>query len=660
MTKLQRRLLCGVLASMALASYAVEVRPRPNAAGALALPEVSGLRVEPGVESLIVSWDRVYEADRYRVQWRERRDEYHRRRERLVRDTEYTITRLEPRVLHYVRVIATARGMEDGPHSRERTGRPLPVPPNEPPVAVGSLPALRLAIGQTATVDLTSRFSDPHDDRLFYSAKSADANKATAKVGVNTGMLTVTGRWHGETTISATATDRGDLSATHSFVVAVGNLLEFVQRDYSAAEGRSLAPIARLTASRSVETLIEYTIGTDDDPATADADAGDFQSLTGTATIAAGRTAVTMDIPVYDDANIEPTREHLVVTLKDGDPRADYAVRSSMRQVVAVIDEGVCDRTPGVREGIRAWRSCHNVTADVLAVRQTLDIQGRGIESLQPHDFNGLSGLNALLLNENRLTELPEGIFEGMGNLRQLHLHDNPGAPFALTVFPFRTNAPLSAPHPAWVAAGVREAAPFPMLVNLVFEGAARSSVQTTVETGALRSEGSSLVRPRSDVVRVAVAKPPTVPSTRCGRRPSVRCYQGIETVGGSLALFKKPPRRTATIADQHLALAGDSVWIDLSGFFAAVDASALTFSARSSAPALATVRVVGERLIITANEDGTEGRFAVTVTATDVDGASVDAVFEGSVELTTRGFLRGWRLSLAPDAAAEQAGGSP
>ena len=660
MAKLQRRLLYGVLASMALTGHATEQRVHPDAAGALELPEVSGLRVEPGVESLIVSWDRVYEADRYRVQWRERRDEYHRRRERLVRGTEYTITRLEPRVLHYVRVIATARGMADGPHSIERTGRPLPVPPNEPPEANGTLPALRLAIGQTATVDLSSRFSDPHDDRLYYSAKAADPNKAATKVDLNTGMLTVTGRWHGETTISATATDRGDLSATHSFVVAVGNLLEFVQRDYSAAEDRSLAPIARLTASRSVDTLIEYTIGVDDDPATADADAGDFQSLTGTATLAAGRTAVTMDIPVYDDATIEPTREHLVVTLQDGDPSADYAVRSSMRQVVAVIDEGVCDRTPGVREGIRAWRSCQNVTADVLAVRQTLDLQGRGIESLQPHDFNGLSGLSALLLNENRLTELPEGIFEGLGNLRQLHLHDNPGAPFALTVFPFRTNAPLSAPHPAWVAAGVREAAPFPMLVNLVFEGAARSSVQTTVETGSLRSEGSSLVRPRSDVVRVAVAKPPTVPSTRCGRRPSVRCYQGIETVGGSLALFKKPPRRTATIADQHLALAGDSIWLELSAFFAAADASALTFSARSSAPALATVRVVGDRLIITANEDGTEGRFAVTVTATDVDGASVDAVFEGSVELTTRGFLRGWRLSLAPGAATERAGGSP
>lgn len=660
MAKLQRRLLYGVLASMALAGHAAEQHAHPDVAGALALPEVSGLRVEPGVESLIVSWDRVYEADRYKVQWRERREKYDdRRRERLVRDTEYTITRLEPRVLHYVRVIATARGMEDGPHSIERTGRPLPVPPNEPPEAIGTLPALRLAIGQTATVDLTSRFGDPHDDRLFYSAKSADANKATAKVGVNTGMLTVTGRWHGETTISATATDRGDLSATHSFVVAVGNLLEFVQRDYSAAEGRSLAPIATLTASRSVDTLIEYTIGADDDPATADVDAGDFQSLAGTATIAAGRTAVTMDIPVYDDISIEPTREHLVVTLQDGDPRADYAVRPSMRQVAAVIDEGVCDRTPGVREGIRAWRSCHNVTADVLAVRQTLDLKGRGIESLQPHDFNGLSGLNALLLNENRLTELPEGIFEGLGNLRQLHLHDNPGAPFALTVFPFRTNAPLSAPHPAWVAAGVREAAPFPMLVNLVFEYAARPSVQTTVQTGALRGE-SSLVRARSDVVRVAVAKPPTVPSTRCGRRPSVRCYQGIETVGGSLALFKKPPRRTATIADQHLALAGDSIWVDLSEFFVAVDASALTFRARSSAPALATVRVVGGRLIITANEDGTEGRFAVTVTATDVDGASVDTVFEGSVELTTRGFLRGWRLSLAPGAPGEQAGGSP
>lgn len=656
--KLPRWLLCGVLAGMALASRATEDRPRPDGVGAFALDAVRGVRVEPGIESLIVSWERVYGADRYKVQWRRRSEEYHRRRERIARDTEYTITRLDPDFSYRVRVIATARGMEDGPHSIERTGRPLPVPPNEPPETIGMLPALRLAVGESATVDLTRRFSDPHGDRLYYSAESADANKVTATVGVNAGILTVTGRWHGETTISATATDRGGLSATLSFTVAVGNLLEFVQRDYSAAEGRSLALVVRLTSSRSVDTLIEYTIGADDDPATASADAGDFHAATGTATIAAGRTAGTVDIPILDDAIIEPPREQLIVQLKDGDSRADYAVWPSRRQVAAVIEEGICDRSPGVRAGLGVWRRCETVTAEVLAARQTLDLKGRGIESLQSDDFSGLAGLNVLLLNENRLATLPAGIFAGLAELRQLHLHDNPGAPFALTVYPFRTNGPLSKPHPAWVAAGVREAAPFPMSVELVFDGAARPGVRTTVETGALRGR-SSLVRPRSDIVRVAVAKPPSVPATRCGSWPRVRCYQGIATVGGSLALFKEPPRLTATIAEQHLASAGDSLWLDLSAFFAATDASALTYRATSSTPALATARVVGSTLIVTANEEGAEGRFVVTVTATDVDGASVDAMFEGLIELTTQGFLRGWRLLLAPS-AADADGGSP
>ena len=440
-------------------------------ASAFDLDEVTGVRVEPGVESLEVSWNRMRAADRYKVQWRKVSETYHRRRERTTKRTSYTITRLDADRLYLVRVIAVADGMDDGPASREKSGRPLPVPPNEAPESLGSLPPLRLDVGESATVDLTHRFSDPNDDHLFYTVQTANA--ATARATIAGRVVTVTGRWHGETTVTATATDRGGLSATQTFNVAVGNLLEFVERDYFAAEGQTLSLTVVLSEPRTEDTVMKYGIGIDDDPITANIDAGDFNALTGTAQLAAGATKATIDIPVVDDALIEPPRESLVVALELGDSSADYAVRPSARQVAAVIHEGVCDRTPGVRDGLRAWRRCEAVTARRLASRQILDLRGRDIESLKAADFAGLSDLQALLLNENRLRALPAGVFAGLAKLQQLHLHDNPGAPFTLTVYPFRTNAPSSAPPPAWIATRVREAAPFDMAVDLAIEGGA-------------------------------------------------------------------------------------------------------------------------------------------------------------------------------------------
>ena len=616
-------------------------------ASAFALDEVTGVRVEPGIESLEVSWNRMRAADRYKVQWRKVSETYHRRRERTTKRTSYTITRLEAERLYLVRVIAVADGMEDGPASREASGRPLPVPPNEAPESLGTLPPLRLDVGESARVDLTHRFSDPNDDHLFYTVQTADA--ATARATVAGRVVTVTGNWHGETTVTATATDRGGLSATQTFDVAVGNLLEFVEQDYFATEGQTLSLTVVLSEPRTEETVMKYSIGIDDDPSTANIDAGDFNALAGTARLAAGTKRTTIDIPIVDDVIIEPPREHLVVMLELGDSSADYAVRPSARKIAAIIHEGICDRTPGVRDGLRTWRRCETVTARRLASRQILDLRGRDIESLKEADFAGLTGLQALLLNENRLRTLPAGVFAGLEKLQQLHLHDNPGAPFTLTVYPFRTNAPSSAPPPAWIATRVREAAPFDMTVDLAIEGGAWTQAQTIVETGASRS-ASLFMRPRDAVVRIRVTKPPHVPSTRCGTTRQ-RCYQGIETrIGDSLTLFKQPPLITMTIPDQQLVALNDSLWIDLSALFTAADSGALIYSATSSDPALASVAVVDNTLIVTPNEDGVEGVLTITATATDADGLATEATFQVSVAAALPRFFKGWRLTLTPN----------
>ena len=607
------------------------------------LGKVLGVRVEPALQRLVVEWQPVRDAEGYKVQWKSRSQAYHRSRQATTRRTAYTITRLVVDRRYQVRVIATAEGVDDGPPSDEVTGTPLP---NEPPQAVGTLPALRLGLGESTTVDMTRRFSDPNDDLLRYTVRSADPAKVSATI--DGAVVTVAARGHGETTVTVTATDPDGLSATQTFGVAAGNLLGFVDRTYAAAEGGMLSLAVELSVPRNVDTVLAYSVGTDDDAATADADADDFAARTGTAVIVAGAKRGTIEIPIVDDDSIEAPRETLVVTLDANEEDADYALWSAGRAVSATIEEGVCDRTPAVRDKLRAWRACQAVTARVLAAHRTLDLRQRALESLKEDDFAGLEGLRALLLDGNGLHALPERVFEGLANLRQLHLQDNPGAPFPLTVSLFRTNAPVAAPPPAWIAARVREAAPFAIRLDLAIEGAALSTRQTVVAAGATKGR-SILVRSPDNVVRAMVAEAPAIPSTRCGALRQ-RCFQGLEArAGDPLVLFKAPPRATAAIGDRRLIALADSVRLDMSAFFTAADDAALTFSASSSEPGLALVTVVGDILVVTPNSDGEDGVATITVTATDGDGLSASATFRVSVAFVGRRFFRGWRLTLAP-----------
>ncbi|CAE8587146.1 unnamed protein product [Polarella glacialis] len=54
---------------------------------------------------------------------------------------------------------------------------------------------------------------------------------------------------------------------------------------------------------------------------------------------------------------------------------------------------------------------------------------GNRIEVLAENQFEGLQGLQVLLMHHNRLSELPEGLLRGLGRLRVLKLLDNPFEP---------------------------------------------------------------------------------------------------------------------------------------------------------------------------------------------------------------------------------------
>ena len=238
------------------------------------------------------------------------------------------------------------------------------------------------------------------------------------------------------------------------------------------------------------------------------------------------------------------------------------------------IGEGICDRTPQVRDGIvrlvSGVSNCAEVTDDHLSeVTGVLDLSSTGIDTLSADDFSGLDGLNGLDLSSNRLsslplnvfsglveleavwlssnllTTLPEGTFTGLSSLRSLQLHDNPGTTFRLTlgleladeapnVNPERLADLLSANTPAMAKLTLRESAPYRLTLALTASGVQLSTNQVTIPTGGTQSETFAMTRiTGQNRVRVDVSEPPS-PPTDCPEeeKHQGQCFTGFEIVG--------------------------------------------------------------------------------------------------------------------------------
>ena len=298
---------------------------------------------------------------------------------------------------------------------------PPPPPPNYPPVAVGEFDDLDLDPGASLEVSLLGKFRDPEGGALDYSTESLNLEVASAVV--SEGRLRVEGRSPGLATVRVKATDSGGQSAQLAFRVTVGRVLTFAEASAAAPEGGMARLRVELTRPAEQAVSVGYVLESDDDPATADADAADHGGSDGTLTLAAGETEAFIEVPVLDDDDIEPAREHLRVRLLPPASEADWAL--GLATAAVVIQEGVCDRTPEVRDALRGARECWAPSAADLAGTGYLNLGRQGIGSLRERDLLGLPGLRVLHLHGNRLAELPGGLFAGLDSLERLRLEGN-------------------------------------------------------------------------------------------------------------------------------------------------------------------------------------------------------------------------------------------
>ena len=93
--------------------------------------------------------------------------------------------------------------------------------PNRGPVPEGTMEARTMEVGKAEAVDVSPFFSDPDGDELAYGVETSDA--ALLAVEVSGNLVEVTAVAKGPATVTVTATDTEGASATQSFEVTVPN-----------------------------------------------------------------------------------------------------------------------------------------------------------------------------------------------------------------------------------------------------------------------------------------------------------------------------------------------------------------------------------------------------------------------------------------------------
>ena len=280
---------------------------------------------------------------------------------------------------------------------------------------------------------------------------SSDGSVATVDtsglvLGVDEGTATIT-------VTAGSARGTAAITVTHPARTAAS----FSTMATAIPEGDTAVLEVVLDPPPETSITLRYTLGVDTDVDTDDADPRDYAGgRSGSVEVGAGATTTAIAVAISDDADIEPTREVFTIVLDAPTPNDGYVLGGTTSALVT-INEGVCDRTPQIRDEILAQATmadCTEVADEILSRISTLDlcfpdipgycdagnaVRFDAITTLLDGDFQGLSQLWTLNLHSNRLSELPPDVFHSLSNLRSLNLSNN-----HLTKFPDRSLASLS------------------------------------------------------------------------------------------------------------------------------------------------------------------------------------------------------------------------
>ena len=366
------------------------------------------------------------------------------------------MTKAEPQPVLRCLTIAWAFGWAAG--CGEEPTRP---PSNQPPIPVGSIPAVSFFLGDSAKVPVSGYFNDPDGDALSYTAASSDEGITIATTSADTVWVVPAGK--GEATVTVTATDSEGLSAQQSLAVTVVNrppepvgsvpAVETAVRDsaifrvseyFSDPDGDSLSYTAAssdeeiVTAGVSGDTVRVVAVGQGE--ATVTVTATDTEGLSAEQSV---RVTVAPDpqrailAALYESTGgVEWT--HNDNWLTDADLDTWYGVGVDERGAVGVLDlrgNELRGAIPSELGKLSSLASLHlgdnqlegRVPAELgeLSGIGYLNLAGNRLEGSIPVELGGLSRLRNLLLERNHLEGIIPTEIGGLAGLRYLDLSEN-------------------------------------------------------------------------------------------------------------------------------------------------------------------------------------------------------------------------------------------
>ena len=549
--------------------------------------------------------------------------------------------------------------------------------PNRPPVAKGTLPSLTVAVGDSATVELSLYFGDPDGDPIVHAAATSDS--ARVEASVTGSAVTVVAVAKGEVPVRLTATDSEGLTAARELAVIVPNRAPVVQE---ALPSRTIEAGASMTLQLSA-----YFSDPDGDPLSYAAVAADpavgAASVTGAAmaltAIAKGRTTVTV---TARDAEGLATPQVLTVTVPNRAPLAQRGISPRTLEAGDTVELDLAphfsdpdgDRlvfTAAVSDAAVAGVSVAGTAMTIAAVAR-----GQAAVTVTATDADGLEATQEFGLTVRNqppvpVGSIPERVVE-VGDTVDLDLtayfRDPDGDPLVfaasatdttvvdpaisgatlevvaiakgsdtLTITaadgeglratqPFAVTVPNRAPYPVGAfpvlrmkGGGFARVDPSPRFADP--DGDSLSYEATSSNLNVVRtwvSRGEVLVRAYSGgraTISVIAADPEELKSTQ---RFQVR----VKDSGGSDE--NRAPVVVDTIAGQSME-EDQARTLTVASHFEDPDGDDLTFAAASSDTSVATARASGSDVVLRAKAEGTA---TVEVSARDPGGLSAELEF--------------------------------
>ena len=550
---------------------------------------------------------------------------------------------------------------------------PTPVP-NRPPQAAGTIPEQMLSVGEAATVDLSSYFSDPDGDALSYTA--ASSNAAVAGVSMSGSSVVVTALARGAATVTVTARDPQGLLAQQRFQVTVPN---------QAPEAMDAIPAQTVFAGRtaSVDASL-YFRDPDGDPLTYTATSSNPEVAT--ATVAAATItlrAVTSGVATITVSASDPeggaARQTVQVIVPNREPRAVGTIPEQTLSVgeTAMVDVSSYFSDPdGDTLSYTAASSNAGVAeASVSGSSVVIAALARGVVTVTvtARDRQGLAAQQRFQLTvPNRAPEAVDAIpaqtvFAGQTAAvdASIYFRDPDGDPLTYTTT--SSNPGVATTTVAAATITIRAIAPGVATVTVNASdpagGAAQQSVQVTVPNRAPDAVGEIPAQTVSAGETAAVDVSPyfsdpdgdklsyTAASSNAGvvvaevSGDSVMVTsfaRGVATV----TVTARDPRGLAaqqrfqvTVANQapeavgeipaQAVSAGEAATVDVSPYFREPDGDALSYTASSSNAGVARTSVSGSSVAVSALAGGVA---TITVTARDPQGLVAQQRFQVTV----------------------------